>query len=186
MFEKGTWIKRKGRREKTEKTGYIHWGYCHVASLSSAAVWAQRRHTHTNNATNTPNVWMWRKHKTRRRSDGERERRKGDRDGVICSDQRGRVKRSTSLKALDWGSTQKEDGVPEWRDERERKRKGGTEKEGPIRHRSSSEGGRDTLTTNTGGDWCHESVIQTRSPWKCSINRNTVTTSMMIISEKHI
>lgn len=60
----------------------------------------EKTHTHTNNATNTPNVWMWRKHKTRRRSDGERERRKGDRDGVICSE-RGKVKRSTSLKALD-------------------------------------------------------------------------------------
>lgn len=48
------------------------------------------------------------------------------------------------------------------RGKRETEREGGTEKESQIRHRSSSEGGIETLTTDTGGGWRQNRVLQYR------------------------
>lgn len=58
------------------------------------------------------------------------------------------------------GRSTQRDEVPQWREKIETGREGGTEKESLIRHQSSSEGGRETLTTDTGGGWCQNRVIQ--------------------------
>lgn len=104
------------KRHETGKTGYIHWGYCRGVSLSSAAVWAQRRHKCTEAQIHKRCGNVKRTHKT---SKG------GWRKVRERNDTQQKKKGVQSIK----GSTQNE----KMRKERERRATG---KE--IRHRSSS------------------------------------------------
>lgn len=85
------------------KTGYIHWDYCHGASLFSAAVWAQRGHTHK------PQIHQKYGHKWSKHMKGRRERSKGWHQTQTRS-------KNVSLNQTEG-----------WRQERGTEREGGTE-----------------------------------------------------------
>lgn len=149
-------IKRRG--EKMTRQGRQGTYTEGTATLfpSPPLLYEHREETHTHTATkNTKGVVT---HRTRKGGSGKRE---GGRDGLI-HDEREKKYRKVQVKTQESGvSTQREMRCHRGKGKRETER-GGTENESLIRHQSSSEGGRETLTTNTGGSWCQNRVIQYR------------------------
>lgn len=62
-----------------------------------------------------------------------------------------RQEKKTQKEKIWWEMNRKRGEGPRWREKIQIEREGGTEKESPIRHRSSSEGGREALTTDSVG-----------------------------------